>query len=295
MPRIPTPAAVLALCLLAPVVAAPAGAQTPRPLSEIRKDIDAVDHGLLELLNRRSGISLEVAAAKKDGQGPVYRPGRQAALLRRLAERNDGPLPDAAAWRIWQEIIASSIGLQTDFRVAHAGAGVEPYALATAYFGSGTALVAADSAAALGALIAAGGADVGVLALDGNGTWWRDLAAQGDAAPALQVVARLPFLPPAPGHVAATGFVLAPYEADPSGDDRTLLVVETTGAAADRAVATALESLGWRGASVLARVADGATTGLLVEAEGAPPGDGGAAGPVVRVSVIGRYAVPLPR
>ncbi|MGQ9367482.1 chorismate mutase [Azospirillum sp. ST 5-10] len=285
------------LAVVLAVVAAPGHAQPARPLEEIRKDIDAADRGLLDLLNRRSAISLEVAAAKKGGAGPVYRPGRQAALMRRLAAQNEGPLPDAAAWRVWQEIIASSIGLQTDFTVAYAAPEAVSYALATGYFGAGTALTRADSAAALRGVLESGAADVAVVPLDAGGApWWRDLPGT-----ALRVVARLPFVPPAAGHVDAPGFVIAPYEADPSGRDRSLLVVEAAAATSTEAVAAALAPLGWRETAVLARADGDGGSSFLVEAD-APPaaagtagaGPGGAVpGPLRRVTAVGLYAEPL--
>ena len=65
-------------------------------LSELRTRIDDVDRRLLELLSERGRLVLEVGAFKHASNAPVLRPEREAQILRRLAERNPGPLPASA-------------------------------------------------------------------------------------------------------------------------------------------------------------------------------------------------------
>ena len=61
-----------------------------------RREIDALDAKLLELLNQRAEISLEVGRIKRAsgdaGAFPVHDPIRERELLARLAEINRGPL-----------------------------------------------------------------------------------------------------------------------------------------------------------------------------------------------------------
>ena len=61
-------------------------------LAELREQIDEVDSRLLELLNRRAGLSLAVGQAKKKVSGKVFDAAREARLLERLASLNEGPL-----------------------------------------------------------------------------------------------------------------------------------------------------------------------------------------------------------
>jgi len=49
-----------------------------------------VDNRLLELLNERAGLALEVGRVKQNGV--KYRPEREAQVLRRLAAAGAGPL-----------------------------------------------------------------------------------------------------------------------------------------------------------------------------------------------------------
>ena len=64
----------------------------------LRGRIDAVDDQLLALLNERAELARRIGALK--GDGPVYRPEREAQVLSRVARDNPGPLPaDAVKWQ----------------------------------------------------------------------------------------------------------------------------------------------------------------------------------------------------
>ena len=82
-------------------------------LDAIRREIDALDAGLLDLLNRRARTAFEVAAVKGGEAEPrYYRPEREAALLRRLAAANPGPLPVTEVARVFREIVSSCRSLE---------------------------------------------------------------------------------------------------------------------------------------------------------------------------------------
>ncbi|MDR1849116.1 MAG: chorismate mutase, partial [Zoogloeaceae bacterium] len=69
-------------------------------LSGVRREIDALDEQLLEILNRRARCAKQVGEIKARHQGEGgdtghgYRPEREAEVLRRLQALNQGPLPD---------------------------------------------------------------------------------------------------------------------------------------------------------------------------------------------------------
>ena len=50
-------------------------------LSDIRKDIDAIDEQMIELLTKRMECSLKVAEIKRAEGLPVYHPGREQAIF----------------------------------------------------------------------------------------------------------------------------------------------------------------------------------------------------------------------
>ena len=123
-------------------------------LEAVRREIDALDADLLALLNRRAAAVLEVAAVKSRQAEPrYYRPEREAALLRRLAGGNTGPLPDAEVTRLFREIVSTCRALEQRPAVACANAAGVRAVLG--HFGGAVDFhVAADTAGALTAVAA---------------------------------------------------------------------------------------------------------------------------------------------
>ena len=123
-------------------------------LEAVRREIDALDADLLALLNRRAAAVLEVAAAKSRQAEPrYYRPEREAALLRRLAGGNTGPLPDAEVTRLFREIVSTCRALEQRPAVACANAAGVRAVLG--HFGGAVDFhIAADTAGALTAVAA---------------------------------------------------------------------------------------------------------------------------------------------
>ena len=65
-------------------------------LARVREKIDALDEEIQSLINARAAAAAEVAEIKQaSGEEPLYyRPEREAQVLRRIMERNQGPLGD---------------------------------------------------------------------------------------------------------------------------------------------------------------------------------------------------------
>ncbi|MHB8620458.1 MAG: prephenate dehydratase [Chloroflexota bacterium] len=114
---------------------------SPADLASLRARIDDIDRQLVDLLNRRAEVSIEIGQAK--GQdGIVYDPVREAAVYERLVAELGGPLPAGGLKAIYREIISSSRALQTPLRVAFLGPEATFSHQAALYqFGSSTELV----------------------------------------------------------------------------------------------------------------------------------------------------------
>lgn len=103
------------------------GAQSPdrdrrRPgLEDLRREIDAIDDALLDLLGRRAAASLAAGALKREQGSPVFRPEREELLMETLRDKNNGPLPDTHLRAIYREILSSSRALQSPLAVAFLG------------------------------------------------------------------------------------------------------------------------------------------------------------------------------
>lgn len=91
----------------------------PDNLKQLRERIDALDLEILKLVSERA--SAAHAIGKLKGDGTVYRPEREAQVLRRLAERNPGPLSEKAVTHLFIEVISACRALEDAFSVASLG------------------------------------------------------------------------------------------------------------------------------------------------------------------------------
>jgi|GEM_PF-440381 len=210
-----------------------------RALAILRLEIDAIDNAIHDLLIGRAEIVDRVAAAKgRSGArhpAPLFRGGREASILRRLAARNRKPLPLEVVVDVWRQIIAALTRIQGDFGIiayAPAGSG-RCLDLAREHFGCRGSLQKAPSIASALTALEKGRAQLAVLPAPGDEPeaeegWWRGLGGgPGLRRPAspLHILARLPFL----GGPAneADGVVVGRQAFDPSADDRGYIAIET--------------------------------------------------------------------
>ena len=80
-------------------------------LSALRTRIDSIDDQMLKLICERANIAVEVAHVKVPGS-PLYRPEREAMILRRIQAANPGPLSNDSVARIFREVISNCMALE---------------------------------------------------------------------------------------------------------------------------------------------------------------------------------------
>ncbi len=90
-------------------------------LLPLREQIDAIDAQILDLLSRRGKVAQQVGHVKAETNAPVFRPEREAQVLRGVAERNPGPLKDRDVQTIFREIMSSCRALEKRVTVAYLG------------------------------------------------------------------------------------------------------------------------------------------------------------------------------
>lgn len=90
-------------------------------LDELRRQIDALDSQIIELLRQRADLSFQVGQEKQAHGLPVFAPDREANLLDKLTARELGRLNPAAIHAIYREIISASCALQRAPVVAYMG------------------------------------------------------------------------------------------------------------------------------------------------------------------------------
>lgn len=94
-----------------------------KELGVVRDQIDSIDAQLLELLNRRARCAEHVGEIKsRYGEaGHVYRPEREAQVLRRIQSLNQGPLPNESVTFFFREVMSACLSLENPLGIAFLG------------------------------------------------------------------------------------------------------------------------------------------------------------------------------
>ncbi len=92
-------------------------------LDELRNQINKVDLQLVELLNERARVVVEIGKLKNKGGEPVYSPDREKEVLATITKANKGPLPDRCLTAIWRELMSGSFALERPLRIGYLGPG----------------------------------------------------------------------------------------------------------------------------------------------------------------------------
>ncbi|WP_160936134.1 chorismate mutase [Teichococcus coralli] len=274
--------------------------QTQPDLASLRVEIDRIDDALHDLLMRRADIVAQMAASRVKAGAPSFRPGREAQILRRLLERNQGALARGTVVRLWREIIASSLAQQGAFSVAvpgEAAADSPLVRLARAHFGLPTPLKLHATPSRTLASVADGEAAVAVLPAPQEGdrpeaAWWAQMEPSR-----LRVVLALPFLAPngAPnGNGGAPAYAVAPLAPEPTGRDRSLLRLEPGPEHSRARIQAALTAAGLTPRWLLRQ--ETPTPMALAELDGflTEQDPRLAALPFPRMQILGAYAEPEP-
>ncbi|MBK7327273.1 MAG: prephenate dehydratase [Propionivibrio sp.] len=113
-------------------------------LSIVRAEIDAIDAQLIELLNRRAKCAQQVGEIKAShgDAGYIYRPEREAQVLRRIQEINPGPLSNESVTWFFREVMSACLSLEQALGIAFLGPlGTFSESAATKHFGHAARLM----------------------------------------------------------------------------------------------------------------------------------------------------------
>lgn len=92
-------------------------------LGELRDRIDGLDRNIQQLIAERAQFANLVGKAKGKLAAAVdyYRPEREAQVLRRVVDRNDGPLNDEVLVRVFREIMSACLAQQEPLKIGFLG------------------------------------------------------------------------------------------------------------------------------------------------------------------------------
>jgi chorismate mutase/prephenate dehydratase len=280
-----------------------------KQLAALRAEIDAIDSQLHDLLMRRTDLAVQVGEVKARVQplggtpadgSKFIRPAREALILRRLVARHHGRLPKAVIVRMWREMISALLQVEGPFVVAVQAPKDETslWDLARDHYGSRVKVTPLPANADVLNAVARGKATVGILPMPRLGErspWWPHLLEKSEGVP--HVMGRLPF-----GDIGnvrdpkAQAMVIGRAPNEPTGDDRSWIVLNLKAPRSRRAVLAAAKALQPEEALCLDRGGKGQewlldVAGFAPEIEADIAAAAAALGADVRM--LGSYATPL--
>jgi chorismate mutase/prephenate dehydratase len=97
------------------------GKSNEKDLESLRERIDDLDKRIVELLNERAKVVVDVGKTKLADGTPIYAPDREQAVLQRIGELNKGPLLQRTLQAIYRELMSGSFALEKPLRIGYLG------------------------------------------------------------------------------------------------------------------------------------------------------------------------------
>ncbi|MCJ8339614.1 MAG: chorismate mutase [Pseudomonadales bacterium] len=124
--------------------------QQEQELLKLRDQIDDIDQQIHLLINQRASCAQRVAEVKEKYQGTedavFYRPEREAQVLRKVMQRNQGPLEDKAVAKLFREVMSACLAHEKPLQIAYLGpAGAFAQLASHKHFGSSALTSAMNS------------------------------------------------------------------------------------------------------------------------------------------------------
>lgn len=140
-----------------------------KKLKQLRKKIDAVDEEILEALNRRAEVVLEIGRIKRDRKEKFYAPTRENEVITRLISLNRGPFPNEALKTVYREIMSASLALEEPLKVAYFGPQATfTHLAALRHFGSSADLMPSESIKEVFEAVDTGKTEYGVVPIENS-------------------------------------------------------------------------------------------------------------------------------
>lgn len=135
-------------------------------LEQLRARIDALNLEILASLNERARLARAIGTLKI---GQAYRPEREAQVLRRIKEANEGPLGDETVALLFREIMSACLALEQPLKVAYLGpAGTFSESASRKHFGSAPNFQPMASIDDVFRAVESGNADYGVVPVENS-------------------------------------------------------------------------------------------------------------------------------
>ena len=90
-------------------------------LKKLRDSVDAIDDKIVDLMNERARLVLEIAEVKNEHNVQVYSPDREKQVYDRVTAKNKGPLPDECLRAVYRELMSGALSLEKPVKVCYLG------------------------------------------------------------------------------------------------------------------------------------------------------------------------------
>lgn len=143
-------------------------------LQRLRDKIDKLDLEIHKKLNSRAELAQEVAklkllSSKDPDHVTFYRPEREAQLLRKIMQRNQGPLADQTVALLFREIMSACLALEQVASVVYLGpVATFTHAAALKHFGHGVSYQPSTSIDEVFRQVESGAARYGVVPVENS-------------------------------------------------------------------------------------------------------------------------------
>jgi chorismate mutase / prephenate dehydratase len=151
----------------APKTALPAA---DSPLLALRGKIDSLDEQIQELISQRARFAKEIGVLKgATSTAEFYRPEREAQVLRRVVERNKGPLRNEEMVRLYRELMSACLAQEEPLKVAYLGPeGTFTQSAVLKHFGHSVHALSVSTIDEVFHEVEAGSADFGVAPIENS-------------------------------------------------------------------------------------------------------------------------------
>ncbi len=106
-------------------------------LDELERAIDWMDERVVELINERANLVVQVGEFKRKSDVPIYAPHREHAVLTKIKSLNEGPLSDRTLESIYRELMSGSFAIEKPLSIGFLGPrGEFSHLAAVRHFGS---------------------------------------------------------------------------------------------------------------------------------------------------------------
>jgi chorismate mutase/prephenate dehydratase len=140
-----------------------------RSLDELRQDIDRLDAQIVDLLNQRAKVVVEVGHYKQRTGSPIYAPDREKAVLERVRSLNKGPLLNRCLEAVYRELMSGSFALERPLRIGFLGPdGSFSHQAAVLKFGSSVDYVTLADISAVFEQVSRGAIDYGLVPVENS-------------------------------------------------------------------------------------------------------------------------------